>query len=774
MFIKDRFFSFTSMAYPGDTFAVATFDIREALSELFEIELVLVSRENEIDFDEVLESPANCIIHQDGKNLTLFAIVREFEQLHRHKGHVCYRALLAPKLWWLTLVRQNRVFLDKTVPEILRQTLLDAGLTERDFEFRLENQYQPRELVCQYNESSYHFFRRWCEREGLYYFFERLQDATRVVVTDTHIAHKELKSYPEVRYAPLSGLEEPDQPAVRSLVCRQRLAPAAVMRRDRHSQTPELLIESSQDVPHAGRGMDYLWGDAIRTPAEAKRLATQQAQAHKAQSARFHGESTVPSMRSGFLFSLDGHYRDDFNQDYLVLECQHHGNQLDALDPDIQKGLQGLVRQDESYRNTFTCMPASLQFRLPETLDKPRIRGVLPATIDAAGSGEYAELDEQGRYKVILPFDLSGRTGGTASSWLRMMQPYAGERHGMHFPLHKGAEVLLAFVDGDPDRPLIAGAVPNPLTPSPVTRTNQTACAITTSGQNRLHFQDMKGQESVHLASPHKNSWIRLGAPAPHENAAGQFPATSDKDTDSDDSDESNITINVYSKSDTKHWKHQDDTGGFRFYTEGDVDGNVANHMKVSVGGNLTNVIVGGEEHLTAGFFNRTNVGLSTYLHLGGRISVLEGREVILSNSTRLAVRGDFNIAFNMGLNVVVDNVLTVKHKAKALKVGDERVDLQDMENRLNKLYTRLSKEESTVSDTASSLSRNSSTMAMNVDAIASTENRMSRENTTVGESLITVTSQDVRMADSETRVTETTNRVNEQTNNITDQTVYL
>ena len=122
------------------------------------------------------------------------------------------------------------------------------------------------------------------------------------------------------------------------------------------------------------------------------------------------------------------------------------------------------------------------------------------AHIDAAGSGQYAEVDNQGRYKVILPFDLNSAMGGKASSWLRMAQPYAGENHGMHFPLHKGTEVLLTFIDGDPDRPIIAAAVPNPITPSPVNSSNSTQSRITTAGGNKLHMEDQQGGEGMSAA----------------------------------------------------------------------------------------------------------------------------------------------------------------------------------------------------------------------------------------------------------------------------------
>jgi hypothetical protein len=139
------------------------------------------------------------------------------------------------------------------------------------------------------------------------------------------------------------------------------------------------------------------------------------------------------------------------------------------------------VEEQPYYRNSFVAIPGDVQYRHPKITEKPRFNGTINARIDAEGSGQYAELDDQGRYKVRLPFDINNaHKDGKASHWLRMAQPYAGENQGMHFPLHKNTEVLLTFIEGDPDRPIIASALPNPVSPSPVNSSNQTKSVIQT------------------------------------------------------------------------------------------------------------------------------------------------------------------------------------------------------------------------------------------------------------------------------------------------------
>jgi len=224
----------------------------------------------------------------------------------------------------------------------------------------------------------------------------------------------------------------------------------------------------------------------------------------------FFGESNAPYLQPGYLARLDSHPREDFNRSYLLIEVKHEG----AQESFITSGL-GVVGAGDRlfYRNAFAAIPESVQFRAEIKTARPVVEGVLMALVDAEGSGKYAELDDQGRYKVIMPFDLSGRKDGHASTWLRMVQPYAGENHGMHFPLHKGTEVIVSFYEGDPDRPMIAGALPNLQTPSVVTADNQTMANITTSGGNRIHMEDREGSERILLHSSAKGEFIRIGAP---------------------------------------------------------------------------------------------------------------------------------------------------------------------------------------------------------------------------------------------------------------------
>jgi len=524
-FLTEKKFDFVSTGLDPDTFAVVRFKGSEGFSKCYEFAVDLVSTEAEIDLDQVLKNPATFTNLREEGDIPFHGILAEFEQLHQVDEYVFYRAVLVPKLWWLSLTHHNQVFLDKTVPEILEQVLKDGGLTSLDFDVRLQGNYPKWEYICQYRESHLEFVSRWMEREGMYYYFEQGDGGEKVIVTDTRMAHQEMPQGKTMYYSPPSGLDEfHREEVIKSLVCRQRMLPKSLKLKDYNYRTPSLEVSGSAQVKNDGRGEVYIYGEHFRTPEEGNALAKIRAEELLCQERRFYGESTIPYLRPGYLFDLQDHYRGNFNQSYLTVELEHEGSQAAYLQAGIQKGLSE-VEEQPYYRNSFVCIVGNVQFRPERKTEKAKFFGTMNAKIDAAGSGKYAELDDQGRYKVVLPFDLSGRKDGKGSTWLRMAQPYAGTDHGIHFPLHKGTEVLLTFIDGDPDRPIVQGAVPNVETSSQVTSADQSMSKITTAGGNKIHMEDEEGNQRILLHSPAQGSFVRIGAPndpgePPEEQAA--------------------------------------------------------------------------------------------------------------------------------------------------------------------------------------------------------------------------------------------------------------
>lgn len=510
--LSEYAFEFESKALDKHDFVVARFHGEEGLSQLYSFEILLVSEKADIDLEAVLQNPAVFTIKSKYGDLPYHGILASFEQLHKADQWVFYRAVLRPKLWWLTLTHHNQVFLNKKLDQFLDDVLQDGGLSSGlDYQFKLQGSYSTWEYLCQYGESHFNFFSRWVERDGVYYWFEQGPQGEKLIAGDTLIAHTPMPGRETFHYAPPTGLDaaEADE-VVKSFSLRRTPMPKSLLVKDYNYEKPSLDLTSRATVAEKGRGEIYLYGEHFKDLSEGARLAQVRAEEWKCREQVFRGMSNVPAIRPGYTFTMDRHYRDDFNQSYLTTSVRHEGSQERYLLAGL--GVRGLHETDNLfYRNRFESIPASAQFRPVREAEHPRIHGSISAKVDAAGSGQYAELDSMGRYKILLPFDLSGRSGGKASAYVRMMQPYAGADMGMHAPLHKGTEVLLSFIDGDPDRPVIAGAVSNPETPGPVNDANQTMVRLKSGGGNVIHMEDQEGSQRILLHSPTAGSFIRVG-----------------------------------------------------------------------------------------------------------------------------------------------------------------------------------------------------------------------------------------------------------------------
>jgi type VI secretion system secreted protein VgrG len=507
-------YAFRSNAAPADAFEVVCFSGEEGLSRPYAYDILLVTSRQDLNPTALVQSPAVFTVRLDRQDLPIHGIPALFEMQNAFQGRVFYRTILVPKLWWLTLTRHNQIFLDQDLQGLLSQALTDGGLTEgQDFELRLSKSYPTREYVCQYRESHFDFVSRWMERDGLYYFFEQTEAGEKMVITDARTSHGTMPGAETLRYLPPSGLDWPvGRQSVKRFSRVRRQVPRTVTVTDYNYRKPDARPQGQSQVSQRGLGQRHLFGEHALTAEEAASLAKVRAEELGCRETVLGGLSSVPHIRPGFLFTLQGHFRDNANATYLTTLARHEGGQEAYLAQALGLSLAG-APDTPYYRNTFEAIPATVQYRAEYKTEKPRFYGVLSAKIDAAQSGQYAELDDQGRYKVILPFDLSGRQDGKASSWLRRIEPYGGANHGMHFPLHKGCEVLLAFQDGDPDRPVIQAAVPNPDHKSLLTSENNTKCLLTTSGGNQIHIEDKAGSERILMQSPTKGSWVRCGQP---------------------------------------------------------------------------------------------------------------------------------------------------------------------------------------------------------------------------------------------------------------------
>ncbi len=443
---------------------------------------------------------------------TYSGVIFSFKYMLTLQGITFYQAVLTPSLRLLALTQHNQVFLGKSLPEIIKQVFAEALLTRYDL--RLQNGYPPLEYVCQYNESSYNFLARLMEHHGLYYFFEETEQGEQLIITDTLAAHIPCLT-PDLSFQPASGLDHTQAGhSVKKFVGKNRIVPSKVILKDYNPERPDLELMAEAVVDPAGSGTYYSYYDHFETQDQGAALARIRAEELLTGQERYSGVSSAPALRAGCLFTLSGHPYAGYNAPFLVTRVEHQGRNK-AYKAAGMEERKGAGEQEPLFSNTFEAIPAARQFRPERNAQKTRIQGLLHATVDAEGDTQYAMIDDQGRYKIRLPFDLAGRPDGKASHWIRLAEPYAGAGHGMHFPLHKGSEVVLSFIDGDPDRPLIASAMFNGRNTNLVKDANRGLNSIKTAGNNQLVMGDKKGQEFIGLYSPFHHSSISLGSTKP-------------------------------------------------------------------------------------------------------------------------------------------------------------------------------------------------------------------------------------------------------------------
>lgn len=515
-----RVFRFHTGAHGDEPLGVFSFRGFEAVSKLYRFEIELASARPDLDLTAMLETPARLELRQfvsaggrrASASLSLHGVLSSVGQFEKIEDRwIRYRAVLVPRLARLALHDRSRIFLKKSVPGIVAQVLRESGFSEgADFEFRLPQERYPEfEYVVQYQESDLDFLQRLCEHEGVFYFFEHGESAEKIVFADDRERFPAVGGPIEYRPAPESA-QDPDRiPAVTeevvySLGCWMNMVPAEVVLKEYDWRNPRVDLGVRESVAsRAAFGQYYEYGAHYRDLRSGRGYAKIRAEEIRARQKVFRGAGTVKALRAGSTFELARHYRDDFNAAYLVTELTHRGNQTLPL----ASGTTDTAR----YSNEFAAIPASVAYRPPRTTARPRVSGVLHAIVDAAPDAEYAEVDAEGRYRVRVPFDLAQRGGAEGSRFIRMAQPYAGGGMGMHFPLHKGTEVILVHSNGDPDRPVIAGAVPNAETTSPVTAANSSHNVIQSASNNQIRMEDTDEAKRIRFYCGGSDSFIEIG-----------------------------------------------------------------------------------------------------------------------------------------------------------------------------------------------------------------------------------------------------------------------
>ncbi|QJP69907.1 type VI secretion system Vgr family protein [Burkholderia glumae] len=497
-------------------FSVLEFSGRDAVSELYHYDIEFTSPAAGIPMEQVVGRPARFTIAPIDPNMgylrkmfgenaeqfskmppahTIHGIITEFDEFATTADQTHYRVRLEPVLADLHRGVTSRLFQKQSIEEIVTDTLRHYGYRAGvDFVFQLRHQYKRHEYVTQYHETTFAFIQRLCAQEGIWFRWEQKKDHAVIVFGDDLDAYaRKQRTVPYLRDA---GLESSGADTIKTLEKRTRRVPEAVRLHDynhREAGVSLLVEENAARADKSTNGVDYRWGEHYETPEEGRQIARRRHEAYLANQITFKGTGNPFWLEAGEVMRVEP-----------VQADAKHGIFITAV--------ESSGGRSQSYWVSFEGIPSDRAYRTPiASIKRPAIDGILPARITSPGNYKYAYLTEQGWYVIKLPFDLDEWSPGGTSRPVRFAKPYSGDSYGHHFPLIDGAEVAIVFTDGNPDRPVIIGAMHDSLNPDLVNNLNHTRNIVRTAAQNELRMEDKENVEHIHLTTPFQTSELNLG-----------------------------------------------------------------------------------------------------------------------------------------------------------------------------------------------------------------------------------------------------------------------
>jgi type VI secretion system secreted protein VgrG len=494
--------SFSVMSSLGDDVLLfRRMTAREQISRPFEYELQMLSENGEIKLQDILGKPLAVRLDlPDQEEPRYFnGYVSHFRYAGLHGRYHAYEAILRPWLWLLTRTADCRIFQEMKTPDIIRQVFTDFGFTDCDE--RLSGQYRQREYCVQYRETAFSFVSRLMEEDGMYYFFEHEQDKHTLVLADGYSSHETVAGYEEIPYFPpdQTGRRERDHIDAWSISQQVRSGVYALDDFDFKAPKKNLRSASTVSQEHAQAGYELFdYPGRYETPADGENYAKIRIQEEQAPYEIAHGQGNARGLSVGALFTFTDYPREDQNREYLVLSATHR-MQTNEYESDR------FGEPEEHYECHFSTMESKQPYRPPRATLKPVVQG--PQTAMVVGkAGEEIWTDKYGRVKCQFHWDRYGTADERSSCWIRVAQSWAGKRWGVMFLPRIGQEVIVDFLEGDPDRPIVTGRVYNgnamPPYGLPGNATLSTLKSLSSKGGggfNEIRFEDKKGSEEIFI-----------------------------------------------------------------------------------------------------------------------------------------------------------------------------------------------------------------------------------------------------------------------------------
>jgi type VI secretion system secreted protein VgrG len=602
----------------------------EGLSQPFEFEVDLLSASASLDLKSVLGKPLTLEIQTAGAPRFLNGQVVRFSMVGREGGtsrHTVYRATVRPWLWYLTRSSDNKIFQDKSVVDILEEVFGDYGFA---FEKKLSGSYRQWEYCVQYNESDFAFVSRLMELEGIYYYFKHEQNQHTLVLADDVGSHEPMPGYETINYFAADREVTEDMEVIRDWQPSEELRSGSYTVDDFNFTTPKGDLVNVRSQPLGGDNASYEmyeWLGDYPAAGDGEHYARVRLEESQALAQRSAGHATVRGMAPGYKFTMRNSPRSDDNQEYLAV----------AVNYSLREGGYATGAAPGEYNFDFVVQPTALAFRAPRQTPPPRTSGPQTATV-VGPEGEEIWTDQYGRVKVQFHWDRYGQRNENSSRFVRVSHIWAGERFGGVFTPRIGQEVIVDFIGGRPDRPVIVGrvynadqmppfALPGEATKSGiVTRSSKGGSQATA---NAFVFEDKMGAEQI-LVHAERNLDVEV------------------------EGDETHTTQKTRTTLIKGHESATYEAGEERHITRGAVE-TIDGGEERTVTGGATETVTEGERRTITGGATETISGGETRLVNGGIVETDNGNVVLAVNGTtvRLVTGADIRITAAGRLEIV-------------------------------------------------------------------------------------------------------------------------
>ena len=630
-----------------DVLLLERFTGEEDVSQPFRFTLEMLSENAAIAPADVLRKPIAVTVEVPGGTQRHFhGIVSRFVAGGRRSGLTIYRAEMVPWLWFLSLTNDCRIFQNLTASEIVEKVFKDKGFS--DFKLKLMAPPPKRVYCVQYRESDLAFVSRLLEEEGIFYFFEHTESAHTLVLTDHKSQVPPCPAVSTLRMTPTQAWQMAEEPLVIAVEMEHVAVTERIGLTDYDFEKPSASLRVDASGEQKDEVYDYPGKYTVK--GDGDRYARLRLEQKEAERALLRGESNAPVLTSGHKFDLTDHPNRSLDQSYHVLRVRHSA------------AIGNYTTADSSYdyTNSFDAIPASVPYRPPLITPRAVVRGSQTAVVVGPG-GEEIFADKYARVKVQFHWDRQGKKDQNSSCWVRVSSTWAGKNWGFIQIPRIGQEVIVDFLEGDPDQPIITGRVYNAEQMPPYTLpANITQSGVLTrsskggspANANEIRFEDKKGSEQLfihaekderHEVEHDRSKWIG------HDETV-----TVDHDRTEHVKHDENITIDN-NRTEVVHKNETITVDENRSRTVGaDETVSVGGKQSISVTGDQT-VAVNGGQSVTVGKSRTKSVSKDETSSVSGARSESVGKDDTIEVAGARTVTIGKNDTLNVGKKLVVD-----------------------------------------------------------------------------------------------------------------------